>query len=856
MKMQKSNPTSSKSKDPSAIYDVSFFDTYFKIGLEDYSKIADALHEELSFGSVADVGCGPGLIIQRLKDLGHNVRGFEGSSHAIQRKRADVPIEKVDLTAWTPSDGSLRDLVICSEVAEHLDAEHADKLVDTCCALARSRVFLTAARPGQGGHDHVNEQPPEYWIAKFASRGFRYNPWKTDSVRAKLSARCATLRWFPDNALVFDRVLQTGRPKPPFYEGEDVAVVIPCFGQAEFLKDAVNSVRAQTHPPTELVVVVGDNESWEAATKILPRYLKGYTVADHAVGGQEWRIKCRLLRDGAKGLANARNVGIKASVSPLLFCLDADDTIDPTCLEKMVARVADDRTIVASHMREFGASDGGLRVTQDMLVRGYTSPMCLFSRKLWELTGGYDIASPIEDWAFWLDCHQHNPTLCLVDEVLVHRRMHAKQSTKVDPYFLFMSVDRWLRPRTFTRTPEDEKNIATREIQAWVRKRLQHFPKDTRLQSLVRNGSLVDPRVAVVGLCMIVRNESAVIARCLASVKPLLSYWTIVDTGSTDDTKEIIQRELAGIPGQLHERPWVDFATNRNEALKLAAGKTSHVLVIDADDVLVVADGFVFPPLTENAYQIAVQHGEKRHHRPHVFKPELCRYVGKLHEYLDGPVGNVRLPGLTVSIVGGGARSQSKYKFVRDAKVLQKALEEDPTSTRNTFYLGRSWLDAHGGSGNVEHLRKAWRAFARRATMGGFQEEVFQSLLEIARARAALGHPKAKVVRAFLAAYTYRPFRAEPLFWLARFLRMVHGEHALACVYARHASTLPLPVAEVLWIENVIYEWWALDEFAVAASWIPALHEEVRMACETLLRCAPEGQHERIRGMLRLCGGA
>jgi len=71
----------------------------------------------------------------------------------------------------------------------------------------------------------------------------------------------------------------------------------------------------------------------------------------------------------------------------------------------------------------------------------------------------------------------------------------------------------------------------------------------------------------IVGLCMIVKNEIDVIARCLESVRPLIGHWTIVDTGSTDGTIEKIRSVMAELPGQLHERPWIDFGTNRTEAI-------------------------------------------------------------------------------------------------------------------------------------------------------------------------------------------------------------------------------------------------------------------------------------------------
>src|SRR5258708_9713159 len=87
-------------------------------------------------------------------------------------------------------------------------------------------------------------------------------------------------------------------------------------------------------------------------------------------------------------------------------------------------------------------------------------------------------------------------------------------------------------------------------------------------------------------LNMIVKNEAPVIRRCLDSVRPLIDHWVIVDTGSTDGTRDIIRDCLRDVPGELHERPWKNFAHNRNEALALARGHGDYVFLIDADEVL------------------------------------------------------------------------------------------------------------------------------------------------------------------------------------------------------------------------------------------------------------------------------
>src|SRR3972149_9108675 len=78
-------------------------------------------------------------------------------------------------------------------------------------------------------------------------------------------------------------------------------------------------------------------------------------------------------------------------------------------------------------------------------------------------------------------------------------------------------------------------------------------------------------------LNMIVKDEALVIERCLGSVKHLIDYWVIVDTGSKDGTQEIIKNYLKDIPGELYESPWVDFAHNRNEALDFANNKGDYL---------------------------------------------------------------------------------------------------------------------------------------------------------------------------------------------------------------------------------------------------------------------------------------
>ena len=93
-------------------------------------------------------------------------------------------------------------------------------------------------------------------------------------------------------------------------------------------------------------------------------------------------------------------------------------------------------------------------------------------------------------------------------------------------------------------------------------------------------------------LNMIVKNESHIIEERLEDLinKISFDYYVICDTGSTDNTKEIIKSlfEKKNIQGELHEHEWSDFGTNRTKALEAAYGKSEYLLIFDADEVLVL----------------------------------------------------------------------------------------------------------------------------------------------------------------------------------------------------------------------------------------------------------------------------
>ena len=351
-------------------------------------------------------------------------------------------------------------------------------------------------------------------------------------------------------------------------------------------------------------------------------------------------------------------------------------------------------------------------------------------------------------------------------------------------------------------------------------------------------------------LNMIVKNEAHVIRRCLDSVRPLIDSWVIVDTGSSDGTQDVIRESLKDLPGELFERPWKDFGHNRTEALQLAKGRADYLLFMDADDVADLPAGFRLPALTSDAYRVTILHSEITYVRVlMVSTARNWRYIGVMHEVIqcDGVFSRGHLDGLKVKYGGtpsGRSADGLQEKSARDAEILERALVDEPGNARYVFYLAQSYRDA----GQVE---KSLEAYERRATMGGFEEEVFYSLFEAARLTRKLKHGKDEVIGRFLRAYEYRPSRAEPLGELAAYLRM-EGEHwPLAFLFASRAIELPVPPADVLLIDHRWYDWGCLDEYAVATFFVGEFFES-QWACEKILACPTLPPEHRVRVLQNL----
>lgn len=314
-------------------------------------------------------------------------------------------------------------------------------------------------------------------------------------------------------------------------------------------------------------------------------------------------------------------------------------------------------------------------------------------------------------------------------------------------------------------------------------------------------------------LSMIVKNEAHVIRRCLNTVRPVIDHWVIVDTGSTDGTQDVIRAAMADMPGSLVERPWVDFAHNRSEALRLARPHADYTLIIDADDELVVPPDFTMPKLDAPAYDFTILDSFTRYQRTQLINNGYpWRYRGVVHEFLDCPGGAWRgdLP-LAMRRGEDGARHLDTKTYERDVAILEKALgtETDPLLiSRYTFYLAQSYRD-------IGDRQKALYYYLRRSELGFWDDEVYISLLSAAYIMEAQGESVEIVLAVYDRAIAIRPERAEARHGASRFCR--HRRKYTEGFHYAEAGIPPRMDGGSLFLQAWIYQYGLLDEYAVLA---------------------------------------
>lgn len=359
------------------------------------------------------------------------------------------------------------------------------------------------------------------------------------------------------------------------------------------------------------------------------------------------------------------------------------------------------------------------------------------------------------------------------------------------------------------------------------------FAEDLEQQIVERQQQLACPKVEIMNikknrsnlikLHMIVKDESRRIRETLESVKPWIDSWSILDTGSTDGTQDIIREVLSDVPGELQERPVVtyedtgiiDYSATRNLGLELAGTDSTFILLLNGDDILKEGEKLrsfcqVYKDTTHEAFHFNIksESGLGFVYTRLVRSSANWRYYMPTHEAISGS----KSVGGTVD----GAwllkcDDPAEVRFARWAKdqiLLERWLQKHPNEHRGLFYLAQTHecLSNTGDtSERIQHLCKAIELYSKRGGLGGWLDEAYESYARAANLSERIKKPWSETQELFLQAHALAPHRAEPLTRIAQHW-LGENRPSVAYIFALRASEIPLPPPGPLSPDPDLYE--------------------------------------------------
>ena len=341
-------------------------------------------------------------------------------------------------------------------------------------------------------------------------------------------------------------------------------------------------------------------------------------------------------------------------------------------------------------------------------------------------------------------------------------------------------------------------------------------------------------------LNMIVKNESKIIRRLIESVVDVIDCYCICDTGSTDNTVEIIETFFAekGVPGKIPKEPFRDFGYNRSYALKQCETMDAdYILLLDADMIFELGRG-VSPAdfkrgLTHDVYHMFQGTDAFYYKNSRIVKNRRgISYWGVTHEYVKSPDGSsyslIEKSRAFINDIGDGGSKADKFE--RDIRLLKKGLEENPGNDRYTFYLANSYRD-HGDKD------LAIETYKKRIELGGWFEEVWHSYYNIGKCYKSKGD-MVSAIYWWMEGYQFFPKRVENLYEIITHYRQC-GKNQLAYMFYTMALKQMLlnPKPDYLFLQSDVYEYKLDYEFSIIGYYCNVDNYDMTRICMKVLGC-------------------
>lgn len=241
----------------------------------------------------------------------------------------------------------------------------------------------------------------------------------------------------------------------------------------------------------------------------------------------------------------------------------------------------------------------------------------------------------------------------------------------------------------------------------------------------------------LIHFCMIVKNAGEQLEEMLTQNLPFIDRWTIIDTGSTDNTINIIHKTLSTKKGQLIQEPFVDFSTTRNRCLDLAGTKCKYIIMLD-DTYYLNGDLRCFFEKTQDdiyadSFSIFINTSDVTYASNRIIVSQTnLRYKYRVHEVIEEK-GNINVivpkeKAFINDLQFDFMKQRTKERNENDLKLLFDDLKDDPNNPRTYYYIAQTYL-------YINNYEKAYEFFLKRAKFAysGYIQERFDAVFEAAR---------------------------------------------------------------------------------------------------------------------------
>jgi glycosyltransferase involved in cell wall biosynthesis len=339
-------------------------------------------------------------------------------------------------------------------------------------------------------------------------------------------------------------------------------------------------------------------------------------------------------------------------------------------------------------------------------------------------------------------------------------------------------------------------------------------------------------------LTQIMKNEAHVITRMLNSIRPIVDIICLVDTGSTDNTIEVVKNwgEQNKIETHVFERPFDNFENSRNYSIQMARevtqgrGNDFWGFWLDADEMIEILPNFSKNNINKDLYMFNTYINVMKYTRNECYKLDKpFRFYGPVHEFIvcdDKNITSGLMDGLNVRVQmdGGSWKGNIPEKYKSHAFVLEKYIDANRQDPRWIFYTAQSYHDSaclpDNREENEERLRRSIKYYRERISRpDGYPEEIFYSQFRVGTIMRVLEEPFNKTLNELMKAYAMDPLRAEPIKAIIDHYLSV-GEWHHAYLYSKFAKVNfhqknPYP-QRLLFVDESLYIWKILEVHAAA----------------------------------------